>query len=172
MELKHARALAAEAGLRLPPPIGEGICRGFGHFGGYGGLDLGRLGSLLEESFGRRLVPGFFQSEPRHVIISGDYEAVAIIREAYGADYLDKFAVRPSSQGRGLAKSLWSEMSGQHGSLIWRSRTDNPASRWYSRNSDSSAEIGKWTVFWYGLDQGTARGIAPAVAMIPETLMR
>ncbi|KIO27173.1 hypothetical protein M407DRAFT_243434 [Tulasnella calospora MUT 4182] len=87
--------------------------------------------------------------------------------------YLDKFAVHPSHQGDGTVDFLWVALhdesfgcglahalnpnqGGKMGlgtgrDLVWRSRTNNPANRWYYERSSGHlrmGEQGEWTMFW------------------------
>ncbi|KAG8920866.1 Amino-acid acetyltransferase, mitochondrial [Tulasnella sp. 417] len=87
--------------------------------------------------------------------------------------YLDKFAVHPSHQGDGTVDFLWVALhdesfgcglahalnpnqGGKMGlgtgrDLVWRSRTNNPANRWYYERSSGHlrlGEKGEWTMFW------------------------
>ncbi|KAG8945286.1 Amino-acid acetyltransferase, mitochondrial [Tulasnella sp. 424] len=87
--------------------------------------------------------------------------------------YLDKFAVHPSHQGDGTVDFLWVALhdesfgcglahalnpnqGGKLGlgtgcDLVWRSRTNNPANRWYYERSSGHlrlGEKGEWTMFW------------------------
>ncbi|KAG9028995.1 Amino-acid acetyltransferase, mitochondrial [Tulasnella sp. UAMH 9824] len=87
--------------------------------------------------------------------------------------YLDKFAVHPSHQGDGTVDFLWVALhdesfgcglthalnpnqGGKMGlgtgrDLVWRSRTNNPANRWYYERSSGHLRLGakgEWTMFW------------------------
>ncbi|KAG9016265.1 Amino-acid acetyltransferase, mitochondrial [Tulasnella sp. 427] len=87
--------------------------------------------------------------------------------------YLDKFAVHPSHQGDGTVDFLWVALHdesfgcglahalnpnqggklglGRGRDLVWRSRTNNPANRWYFERSSGHVrlgESGQWTMFW------------------------
>ncbi|KAG8893712.1 Amino-acid acetyltransferase, mitochondrial [Tulasnella sp. 403] len=86
--------------------------------------------------------------------------------------YLDKFAVHPDHQGDGTVDFLWVALhdesfglglahalnpneGGKMGvgtgrDLVWRSRTDNPANRWYYERASGHLRLdgGYWTMFW------------------------
>lgn len=138
---------------------------------GYAGVDTGRVKALLERSFGKILIAGYFELPAHKVLICGDYSGVAIIKKLAGIDYLDKLAVEPSAQGAGVGGRLWESIRGECGSLIWRASAENPANGWYLRSSDGAARAGKWIVYWYGMDAGTASGLVPLAASLPSTMI-
>lgn len=139
---------------------------------GYGGLDKSRLKGLIERGFGKTLVEGYFASEPRMVILGGDYEGVAIIRSLEGIPYLDKFAVLPESQGRGIGGRIWKTIKELNPSLLWRAAEANPCNCWYERNSDGSERHGEWIVYWYNLSPGAASEAAAIAAGLPKTIIK
>ncbi|ORZ04077.1 hypothetical protein BCR41DRAFT_328592 [Lobosporangium transversale] len=137
------------------------------------GMDLKRLQSLLETSFGKSLdADGFYariQDRIEAVILAGeDYMGAAIVTREGGdvsgkgektethtlasVAYLDKFSVAPKSQGIGVADILWKKLTDQFPDLVWRSRSDNPVNKWYFDRADGHIKIPgtNWTVFWYG----------------------
>lgn len=130
------------------------------------------LKELLELSFGKELIPGYFDLPAEEVILGKGGLGVAIVKSAFGEHYLDKFAVHPDHRGNGIAGGLWKELRDRYDSLIWRSRLDNPVNCWYMKNSDFRAEAGKWSVFAYGLSQERALELVPQVAAIPETFLK
>jgi len=117
------------------------------------GLDLDGIRNLLEQSFGRKLLPGYLEGlSPLSVYLAADRSAIAIVTEERGTPYLDKFAVTAESQGAGLGASLWCRLREGTPRLFWRSRTGNPLNPWYFKQADGSWRRGEWIVFWYGLD--------------------
>ncbi|KAG8989371.1 Amino-acid acetyltransferase, mitochondrial [Tulasnella sp. JGI-2019a] len=86
--------------------------------------------------------------------------------------YLDKFAVHPSHQGDGTVDFLWVALhdesfglglehalnpneGGKMGvgigrDLVWRSRSNNPANKWYYERSSGHMRMADsaWTMFW------------------------
>lgn len=70
--------------------------------------------------------------------------------------YLDKFAVRSSSQGAaGVADVLFKSMviSLFPEELLWRSRKTNPVNKWYFERSRGTMKLpgdSKWCAFWTG----------------------
>lgn len=116
-------------------------------------LDLPRLRTLIESSFGRELAAGYFESTPLlRAYISEHYRAAVILTQVDGGAYLDKFAVLDDAQGEGLGRAVWQVMRHDTPRLFWRSRHDNPANAFYQAESDGCIKRDQWRVFWYGLD--------------------
>ena len=136
------------------------------------GLDVGRAKDLLERSFGKPLAEGYFDMPFEMAILERDYNGIAIIKRLDHEPYLDKFAVVPEAQGMGLARDLWKRIKNLCDSLVWRASPANPFNDWYSRNSDGSAEIGVWTVFWYGIEDRRAHELAEKAAGLPLTIIK
>jgi acetylglutamate synthase len=138
---------------------------------GYEGLDTGKIKSLLERSFCKIVAPGFFDIAPKQVIIADDFSGIAIIKSVAGVPYLDKLAVSPEGQGKGLGQALWERIMKDNPELVWRASATNPANGWYLRLSDGAINTGEWIVFWYGMDAQAAKEIVPAVASMPKTMI-
>ena len=120
---------------------------------GLEGVDIARLTHLLESSFGRALVEGYFEKKTfTRIYVTESYRATAILTHEGEIPYLDKFAVTSQAQGEGLAASLWDRLRRENPKLFWRSRVDNfQINPWYFSKSDGSLRDAKWVVFWYGL---------------------
>ena len=133
-------------------------------------IDKPRLVTLLENSFGRRLLTDYFEKKPFYRIYLADsYRATAILTMEAGIPYLDKFAVTTEAQGDGVGGSLWQRLSRDNEQLFWRSRVDNEVNPWYFQRSDGAYKTDRWTVFWYGLSEydDIKRCIDCALAMPP-----
>jgi len=116
-------------------------------------LDLERLKSLIESSFGRALAPDYFERTPLlRAYVSENYRAAVILTEGEGTVYLDKFAVLDDAQGEGLGRAVWNVMREETPQLFWRSRHHNQVNIFYYAQSDGCIKQEKWKVFWYGLD--------------------
>ncbi len=139
---------------------------------GYGTLDKARLKMLLEASFGKRLVMGYFGSPAEKVILEEGYLGAAVMKDLLGVPYLDKFAVVPEARGMGLGRAIWDEIKNHYGSMIWRSLATNPVNGFYGANCDGFAASGKWMVFWQNLDPDVAASLVQPVSEIPETFIR
>ncbi len=122
------------------------------------GLDLKRLKTLVESSFGRRLAADYFdRTRPYRVYCSEHYRAALILtkessRNGAGVAHLDKFAVSDDAQGEGLGRAAWQLMRAENPKLFWRSRPDNPVNDFYFAESDGCLKGERWNVFWYGLE--------------------
>ncbi len=121
-------------------------------FDSWEGIDLARLRVLIESSFGRTLVPDYFeQTKPRRIYLSENYRAAMILTEEEGLAYLDKFAVLDDAQGEGLGRAVWQVMRDENPQLFWRSRHGNVINHFYYAESDGCLKQSLWKVFWYGL---------------------
>lgn len=115
-------------------------------------LDLPRLRGLIESSFGRKLVPDYFERTPLlRAYVSENYRAAVVLVDEGGTPYLDKFAVLDDAQGEGLGRAVWQVMREQTPRLFWRSRAENPANAFYFAEADGCQKQAQWTAFWYGL---------------------
>lgn len=135
-------------------------------------LDQARLRRLLEDCFGKRLHPAYFEDRRLHrAYLSDDYRATAIVADL-GArvPYLDKFAVTAAAQGEGLGASVWRRLRKDQPRLFWRAKRDNPVNPWYFRNAQGSWQGGDWVVFWYGLEgYDDARPLVERALALPPT---
>ncbi|KAJ3127138.1 Amino-acid acetyltransferase, mitochondrial [Nowakowskiella sp. JEL0407] len=136
-------------------------------------LDLQKLKRLLESSFGKELLDGYWDridGKILSVIVAGDYDGAAIITEEgeSGVEkvvYLDKFAVDPRCQGTGVADIIWGEVE-KFKDLMWRSRMDNPVNKWYFDRSLGQIAGEKWRIFWRGEGVG---GLKEKIKVIKST---
>ena len=120
-------------------------------------LDLPRLRTLIESSFGRALAPDYFERTRLYrAYVSENYRAAVILTSEDAGTYLDKFAVLDEAQGEGLGRAVWQVMREETPALFWRSRRDNPVNAFYMAESDGSIRRGAWQVFWYGIDDLSA----------------
>ncbi|MFB9037590.1 acetylglutamate kinase [Xanthomonas arboricola] len=121
-------------------------------------LDLPRLRTLIESSFGRTLVPEYFSNTKLlRAYVSENYRAAVILTDegmlcASALIYLDKFAVLDDAQGEGLGRAVWNVMREETPQLFWRSRHNNQVNIFYYAESDGCIKQEKWKVFWYGLE--------------------
>lgn len=138
-------------------------------------IDLPRLVTLIEDSFGRKLdVEDYLRRTNENlagVIIAGEYEGCAILtwerpksiepQRAYDegryVPYLDKFAVLRSRQGSGgVADIVFNAMVRDcfPDGVIWRSRKDNPVNKWYFERSVGTSKLPNcnWAMFWTTLE--------------------
>nr|WP_329740931.1 acetylglutamate kinase [Dyella sp. A6] len=139
---------------------GEKVLR----FDGWDGIDRARMRELIESSFGRTLVPDYFErTTPYRIYVSENYRTAMILTLEGGLPYLDKFAVLDDAQGEGLGRAVWQVMREENPQMFWRSRHNNQINIFYYAESDGCFKQEKWKVFWYGLD-GSFDTIARCVA--------
>ena len=116
-------------------------------------FDLVRLRGLIESSFGRTLVPDYFErTRLLRAYVSENYRAAVILTDGDGMTYLDKFAVLDDAQGEGLGRAVWNVMREETPQLFWRSRHHNQINIFYYAESDGCYKQEKWKVFWYGIE--------------------
>jgi acetylglutamate kinase len=116
------------------------------------GLDLSRLRTLIDSSFGRRLVDDYFtRTKLKRAYVSENYRAAVILLDDGGMTYLDKFAVLDDAQGEGLGRAVWLVMREENPRLFWRSRHNNLINQFYYAESDGCYKEPQWKVFWYGM---------------------
>jgi len=116
-------------------------------------LNLVALKSLIESSFGRGLVPDYFERTTLlRAYVSENYRAAVILVDTPEGVYLDKFAVLDDAQGEGLGRAVWNVMREETPELYWRSRHDNQVNIFYYAESDGCIKQEKWKVFWYGIE--------------------
>ncbi len=142
-------------------------------FASWDGVDRARLTALIESSFGRRLVPDYFErTRLKRAYISENYRTAVILTDEAEGTYLDKFAVLEEAQGEGLGRAVWQVMREETPALFWRSRHGNPVNPFYYAESDGCYKQEKWKVFWYGVDgfDAIARCVAHCRAR-PATLI-
>jgi acetylglutamate kinase len=122
-------------------------------FESWEGVDLERMRTLIESSFGRKVVDDYFdRTTPYRVYVSENYRVAMILtQEENGLVYLDKFAVLDDAQGEGLGRAVWLVMREENPSLFWRSRHGNQINHFYYAESDGCYKQERWKVFWYGL---------------------
>ncbi|NUN48425.1 MAG: acetylglutamate kinase [Candidatus Brocadiae bacterium] len=135
------------------------------------GVNRDRVRSLVEASFGRKLVRDYFKRPVTSILLDPKYRAIAIMRKVAGMDYLDKFAVRREAQGEGLGRDIWLAMLQKYPKIFWRSRAGNPINTWYFEQSTGARKFPDWTVFWIGMDDVRIRAAIRAALALPPTLV-
>jgi len=114
-------------------------------------LDTARLKALIESSFGRTLVPDYFEkTKLLRAYVSENYRTAVILTDEAEGVYLDKFAVLDDAQGEGLGRAVWNVMLEETPQLFWRSRNGNAVNHFYYAESDGCYKLDHWKVFWFG----------------------
>ena len=150
---------------------GEKVLR----FDSWQGIDQARMRKLIESSFGRQLVDGYFErTQPHRIYVSENYRAAMILTMAEGLPYLDKFAVLDDAQGEGLGRAVWQVVREENPRLFWRSRHGNQVNQFYYAESDGCCKQEHWKVFWYGLDDFATieRCVAHCATRVPTLIDR
>ncbi|WP_240669180.1 acetylglutamate kinase [Dyella sp. M7H15-1] len=121
-------------------------------FESWEGVDHARMRTLIESSFGCKVVDDYFErTTPYRIYVSENYRAAMILTNEDGLIYLDKFAVLDDAKGEGLGRAVWLVMREENPSLFWRSRHGNQVNHFYYAESDGCYKQERWKVFWYGL---------------------
>jgi acetylglutamate kinase len=116
-------------------------------------VDAPRLVGLIEDAFERGLAASWWDDlDLLTAYVSESYRAAAIVSELDEFVYLDKFAIDETARGEGLARTVWDHMVRDHPELVWRSRGDNDFNTFYEKEADGSVKVGRWVVFWKGID--------------------
>jgi len=119
----------------------------------WNGLDIERLRTLIESSFGRTLAADYFKRTRLHrAYVSENYRAAIILTREDAGTYLDKFAVLEDAQGEGLGRAVWLQMREENPRVFWRSRHANVVNDFYFAESDGCYRLNSWKVFWYVID--------------------
>ncbi|MBP6880314.1 hypothetical protein KBC31_01650 [Candidatus Saccharibacteria bacterium] len=110
--------------------------------------------NIISRSFGTELPEEYFElTKPVSLILTHDLSGCAIVSLLEdGSVYLDKLAVIPESQGRGIAQHLWYALTAKYPKIIWRARSNNPFVKWYQDNADYYVGYGEWSIFSIGYD--------------------
>lgn len=134
------------------------------------GLNKTAIRNLLEESFGKKLIPHYFKEPVELAVCEKTYSGIAIVKKLNSRAYLDKFAISKKAQSTGLAKIIWHEVKEKHASLVWRSTIHNPVNPWYLKQADGAQKSGEWIVFWYGTKPDAAT--IKKILHLPKTLVK
>lgn len=142
-------------------------------FGSKAGVDKAKAIALVENAFGRKLKPEWWDGLDIHKIIMSDsYRAGAILTKLDDFIYLDKFAVVEDARGEGLSRTVWRSFVKDDPVFCWRSRTANGFNAFYYDNADGSVKRGPWTVFWKGeSDWARIERMVKRVAALPASFV-
>jgi acetylglutamate kinase len=111
------------------------------------------LSALIKEVFGKSLPPGYDKRPVEKIYFTTDRLAFGIVtRLSDGTAYLDKLAVSPQLQGRGIGETLWYRITQDFPVLLWRSHVTNRYATWYHRHADIMKRKGEWILFGCGVD--------------------
>lgn len=146
------------------------------------GVHTAEVRDLIENAFGGHLAEEYFEQSDidRTYITSQRYDGVAIVRapETVSARYMDKLAVAPRAQGRGVARQiLESVIEDSESGLFWRADPSAVFLELYDKLSDSSEKVvgtggREWRVFYKNVDSKEAQRALMWAAGQPVTIDR
>lgn len=110
------------------------------------------LRQSIDTAFDKTLSSEFFKNTFHTLYIEEHYRGGAIFTKTDALIYLSKFWVNKQAQGEGLSRDLWDCFTKDIQCFYWRSKLTNPFNSWYMENCDGMQIVGKWRVFWKGLD--------------------
>lgn len=134
------------------------------------------LSNAIDEAFGKRLKPEFFDTPISNGFVESEYRGGALFKtmETASGDlaYLSKFFVSRAARGEGIARDIWEAACADMPEFVWRSRLGNPFNFWYMKQCDGMQrmdnESGAWRVFWKGLDAARVPDAVSAVTSAPD----
>lgn len=148
---------------------GTFICKGQKIIKTHGMADLyPDLSALIVDVFDKSL-PGDYQDQHfEKIYFTGDHLAFGIVTKlSDGTPYLDKLAVSPQLQGRGVGESLWYCIAKDYPVIVWRSHATNRYATWYHRHADIMKRQGEWIIFGRGVDFQALETMAQEITAIP-----
>jgi acetylglutamate kinase len=111
------------------------------------------LAALIKEVFNKSLPEGYEKRPVQKIYFTTDRLAFGIVTMlSDGTPYLDKLAVSPRLQGRGIGETLWYRITRDFPTLLWRSHVTNRYATWYHRHADIMKRQGEWILFGCGVD--------------------
>ncbi|MBF0312785.1 MAG: hypothetical protein HQK50_16730 [Oligoflexia bacterium] len=134
-------------------------------------LNLQSVRSLLENAFGKKLTPTYFEQAVVEILFEKNYEGIAVIKSIDGIAYLDKLAVSTANQGTGLGKSLWHELTARYPSFVWRATLKNPANSYYMKHAQGMIKTQNWYFYWIGLKEELIFSTAQKVINLERTML-
>lgn len=126
------------------------------------------LSSLIKVVFGKSLPEGYDKQPIEKIYFTADRRAFGIVTKlSDGTPYLDKLAVSPQLQGRGIGESLWYRITKDYPVILWRSHVTNRYATWYHRHADIMQRHGEWILFGHGVDFKLLESMAKELTTIP-----
>jgi acetylglutamate kinase len=127
------------------------------------------LSKLIVDVFDKSL-PEHYQDQPfQKIYFTGDHLAFGIVTKLTdGTSYLDKLAVSPQLQGRGVGESLWYRINKDYPEIVWRSHVNNRYATWYHRHADVMKRQGEWILFGRGVDFAKLESLEDELVNIPQ----
>jgi bifunctional N-acetylglutamate synthase/kinase len=127
------------------------------------------LAALTVEVFGKSLPDDYKDQKFERVYMTGDHLAFGVVtRLSDGTPYLDKLAVSPQLQGRGIGESLWYCVARDYPRIVWRSHVNNRYATWYHRHADIMKRSGEWILFGKGVDFTALEALEDELVAVPQ----
>jgi acetylglutamate kinase len=126
------------------------------------------LSALIKTVFGKSLPVGYDEQTIEKIYFTTDRLAFGVVtRLSDDTPYLDKLAVSPQLQGRGVGENLWYKIAQDFPVLVWRSHATNRYATWYHRHADIMKRHGEWILFGRGVDFPRLEAMAEELVAIP-----
>lgn len=127
------------------------------------------LAALITESFGKSLPDKYLDQKFEKVYLTSDHMAFGIVTKlSDGTSYLDKLAVSPQLQGRGVGEGLWYRIIKDYPQIVWRSHVNNRYATWYHRHADIMKRSGEWILFGRGVDFAKLEALELELIAVPQ----
>lgn len=124
---------------------------------------------LIREAFSKSLPDAYAEKKLDKVYLTGDHLAFGVVTKlSDGTPYLDKLAVSPQLQGRGVGESLWYRVIRDYPGIVWRSHVNNRYATWYHRHADIMKRSGEWILFGRGVDFAKLEALEPELVAVPQ----
>lgn len=127
------------------------------------------LAALIKDVFRKSLPEDYQDQKFERVYLTGDHLAFGIVTKlSDGTPYLDKLAVSPELQGRGVGESLWYCVARDYPNVVWRSHINNRYATWYHRHADIMKRSGEWILFGRGVDFPELEALEDELVSVPH----
>jgi acetylglutamate kinase len=127
------------------------------------------LAELIKQVFGSSLPEGYDKKTVERVYFTDDHMAFGVVTKlSDSTPYLDKLAVSPQLQGRGVGESLWYKITGDFPVILWRSHVTNRYATWYHRHADIMKRHGEWILFGRGVNFEVLESMADELVAMPS----
>ncbi len=135
-------------------------------------LDKKKAAFAIESGFGKNLVSGFFSKGGiMEVFHTPDFTAIAVIKDVLDIPYIDKLAIAPGAQGKGLGTEMMNAIISAYPKCMLRASPGNEAANaLYSKFFAWSEPANGWNVFARNLSMHEMGPAIAAVSQIPKTL--
>ncbi|MGH7194885.1 MAG: hypothetical protein ACREJM_15325, partial [Candidatus Saccharimonadales bacterium] len=125
--------------------------------------------ALIAETFSKSLPEDYAEQKFDKVYLTGDHLAFGVVTGlSDDTPYLDKLAVSPQLQGRGVGEGLWYCIAKDYPKIVWRSHVNNRYATWYHRHADIMKRSGEWILFGRGVDFAELEALEDELVAVPQ----